>query len=173
MDRSWQKRIGAALRNAHKIVILGVGNAAKGDDGAGIAAAAALSKRLSPAQKRRVRVILGGAAPEDYTGKIRTVRPGLVLILDSALGSLKPGSLFLVAPENISDDGVTTHQISLRWLVRYIEESIECPVLVLGIQPKTMEFGEKLSKAAELGVSRAVEFLLKSLEIPGNRPERR
>ena len=166
----WEKSAQEALGAARRIVVLGVGNPDRGDDGAGVGAVAALRKRLSAARKRRIRVLLGGSAPENLTGNIRAFGPELVVILDAALGGRKPGTLFLVQPENVADDGVTTHQISLRRLVRYIEESIGCPLLVLGIQPKTMEFKGKMSAAAAKGISNAVEFLLKSFGKPGKRP---
>jgi hydrogenase maturation protease len=165
--RSWENEVREALGAAGRIVVLGVGNPDKADDGAGICAAAAVRKRLSPTRKRYVRVLLGGPSPENLTGKIRAFRPGLVLILDAALGGRNPGALFLVAPEKIADDGVTTHQISLHQLVSYIEESIGCPVIVLGIQPKSLEYEGKMSAAAARGISNAVEFLLKSLGKPG------
>ena len=87
----WRREAAEAIAAARRIVVLGVGNPDKGDDGAGLAAAAALRKRLSPAQKRRVRVLIGGPAPENLTGKIRALRPGLVVILDAALGGLRAG----------------------------------------------------------------------------------
>jgi len=166
----WKKDFRDALAAAGRVVVLGVGNLDKGDDGAGIAAAKAFARRLSPAQKRRVLVLRGGPAPENMTGKIRAFRPDLVLILDAVLGGLTPGSVFPVDPEKIADDGVTTHQISLRWVIRYIKESIGCPVAVLGIQPKSIEFNGKISSVVEKGISNVVEFLLESLALPGRRP---
>jgi hydrogenase maturation protease len=166
----WRREAAEAIAAARRIAVLGIGNSGKGDDGAGLAAAAALKKKLSPSQRRRVRVLIGGPAPENLTGKIRALRPGLVVVLDAALGGRAPGSIFRVEPGKIADDGVTTHQISLRLLVRYIEESIDCPVLVLGIEPKSMGEGEKLSAAAEKGISSAVGFLVENLVRPGRRP---
>ena len=160
---AWEDEVRKALASARRIVVLGVGNPDKGDDGAGVAAAAGLKKRLSPAERRRFRVLIGGPAPENLTGKIRAFGPGLVVLLDAALGGLEPGSLFRVDPEKISDDGVSTHQISLRWLVRYIEESIRCPVIVLGIEPKSMDEGAELTAEAKKGISSAVDFLVENL----------
>ena len=62
-------------------------------------------------------------------------------------------ALFRVDREKISDETVSTHQISLRWLVRYIEESIGCPVIVLGIEPKTIDFKADISPAVKKGIS--------------------
>lgn len=168
----WKKEAGEAIAAASRIVVLGVGNPDKGDDGAGVAAAAALGKRLSPVQKRRIRVLLGGSVPESLTGKIRAFGPRLVMILDAALGVFPPGTLFRVNPAKITDDGITTHRISLRWLVRYIEESMGCPVIVLGIQPKSLEFEGKLSTATQKGISTAVDFIVENLERPKHRSGR-
>lgn len=162
-EAAWKDEVRKALASARRIVVLGVGNPDKGDDGAGVAAADALRKRLSPVQKRRIRVLIGGSAPENLTGKIRAFGPALVVLTDAALGGREPGSLFRVEPEKIADDGVTTHRISLRFLVRYIEESICCPVLVLGIEPKSMDAGAGLTAEAKKGISSAVDFLVENL----------
>jgi hydrogenase maturation protease len=162
-DKGWRREAGEAIAAALRIVVLGVGNPDKGDDGAGVAAAAALRRRLSPAHKRRIRVLLGGAVPENLTGKIRAFGPELVVLIDAAIGGLEPGAVFRVEPQKIADDGVTTHRISLRLLVRYIEESIRCPVLVLGIEPKSMDGGAELTAEARRGISSAVDFLVENL----------
>jgi hydrogenase maturation protease len=166
---TWMTEVKEALRAASKVVVLGIGNPDRADDGAGVAAAGALARRLAPARKRRVRIMIGGPVPESLTGKIRTFRPGLVVILDSAVGGLPPGSFYRVDPEKIADDGVTTHRISLRWLVRYIEESIGCPSIVLGIEPETLEFGGGLSAAVQKGISTAVDFLVENLSLAVRR----
>jgi hydrogenase maturation protease len=162
-DERWRREAGEAIASARRIVVLGAGNPDKGDDGAGVAAAAGLKKRLSPAERRRFRVLSGGPAPENLTGKIRAFGPGLVVLLDAALGGREPGSLFRVDPETISDDGVSTHRISLGFLVRYIEESIRCPVIMLGIEPKSMDKGAELTPEAKKGISSAVDFLVENL----------
>ena len=159
----WRRSAREALAAARRVAVLGVGNPGKGDDGAGVAAARALRRRLSPADRRRVRVLIAGLAPENFTGKIRAIAPDLVVIVDAALGGHPPGTVFRIEAEKISDDGVTTHRISLRFLVRYIEESIGCPVLVLGIEPEKMAEGEKLSAAAKKAISSAVDFLVENL----------
>lgn len=165
-DKGWRREAGEAIAAARRIAVLGVGNPDKSDDGAGVAAAAALKKRLSPAEKRRVRVFLGGPAPENMTGPIRAFRPGLVVLLDAALGGRRPGSLFRIDSGKIADDGMTTHQISLRLLIRYIEESIGCSVLILGIEPESTAEGRNLSAAAKKGISSAVDFLVENLPRP-------
>jgi hydrogenase 3 maturation protease len=169
-DKTWKKGVRKPIAAADRVVVVGAGNRDKGDDGAGIAAAESLRKRLSPAQKRRVRVLLGGPAPENLTGKIRTLAPDLVVILDAALGGRRPGAVFRADPARISDDSVTTHAISLRWLARYIEESIGCPTVILGIQPKSMETGSDLTREVEKGISSAVDFLVENLAVSRGRP---
>jgi hydrogenase 3 maturation protease len=164
-NNSWKKEARKAIGAARRIAVLGVGNPDKGDDGAGMAAAAVFKARLSPAERRRIRVFLGGTVPENLTGRIRAFGPDLVIVLDAALGGRRPGTLFRVSPDQIADDGISTHRISLRWLVRYVEESIGSPVLVLGIQPKGMDIEGKIAVPVEKGISTAVEFLLKSLKI--------
>lgn len=161
--KRWQIRILEEIRRASKTVILGVGNRDRGDDGAGAVAAQRLKSALRGKARARVRVILGYETPENLTGEIRAFGPGLVLILDAADAGRRAGAVFLVEKEKIADDGVSTHKISLVMLVRYLEESVGCRVLVLGIQPKTTSLhpGEAgLSAAVERAVGEIVDFLL-------------
>jgi hydrogenase 3 maturation protease len=135
--KPWQIRLFEEIRRSSKTVILGVGNMDRGDDGAGVAAAGRLKAALRGRGRARMRVLIGHETPENLTGEIRAFGPGLVLILDAADGARRPGAVFLVEKEKIADDGVSTHKISPAMLVCYLEESVGCRVLVLGIQPKT------------------------------------
>ena len=60
-----------------KVVIVGIGNTMKGDDGFG----PALVERLSP--KVKAVCIDAGSAPENYTGKIVKEKPDTILIVDA------------------------------------------------------------------------------------------
>lgn len=141
----WKNRIKEEILAAQRVVVLTVGNISKGDDAAGILCAQELKKRIGRRNGLRLKILIGYETPENMTGEIRGFRPDLVLILDAAQGGYKPGTVFMVGKGQIEDDGVSTHAISLALLVTYLEKTIGCKVIVLGIQPFNLGLGEGVS----------------------------
>jgi Ni,Fe-hydrogenase maturation factor len=48
-------------------------------------------------------------------------------------------------------------------LIRYLQQSVPCKVLILGIQPKSREYGRPLSAPVKKAVQRAAAALAASL----------
>jgi hydrogenase 3 maturation protease len=143
------------LSSAARVVVLGVGNIGRGDDGAGVLAAAALKKELGQRGRPRLKILIGHETPESLTGEIRRFQPDLVLILDAALSRKKPGSIFLLKKTDMAVEDISTHRIPLSLLVEYLEKSVGCRVRVLGIEPRSCREGASLSAP----VRKAVETL--------------
>lgn len=160
---SWKSRVRRELRLARRIVILGVGHRDQGDDAAGSACAEALRTVSQGRFRRRLKILAGRETPESSTAEIRRFRPDLVMILDAAAGHRRPGAVFLVGADDIADEGLSTHNLSLKYLVAYLEQTLPCRVLVLGIQPKMIAWGAPLSKPVENGINALVQFLVKAL----------
>ncbi len=142
---AWKGRLKKEILSARRIVILAAGNLTKGDDAAGIQCAQKLKKLMGGKARSCLKILLGHETPENATGEIRKFRPDLVLILDAAQGGHNPGTVFIVEKNQIEDESVSTHTISLALLVVYLEETIGCKVMVLGIQPLSLGLGEKVS----------------------------
>ncbi len=162
MDEAWQARLTSEIRRIRKLAVLGVGNPDKGDDGAG-PYCAGLLKRLESAAADRLLVIDGRDVPESQTGPLRRFGPDLTLIIDAAAGGLAPGMISIVAREKISDAGVSTHHIPLTYLIRYLEESIGSRVLVVGVEPATLEPGAPMTPAVKKAAETVSEFLLEAI----------
>ena len=129
------------LETAKKTAVLCVGSDLRADDSAGMILAGKLSKNNSAG----FRVFLGGTAPENLTGQILSYKPSHIIIVDSAEDGRKPGAVFLVNPEDISGISFSTHMMPLKMLVDYLTESLKCEILVIGIQPRNIKFGGKVS----------------------------
>jgi hydrogenase 3 maturation protease len=162
---SWKGRVRREVANARRIAILGVGHRDQGDDAAGSFCAEALRTVSRGRFRSRLKILAGREAPESLTGKIRKFGPDLVMILDAAAGHRRPGAVFLVDADDIADEGLTTHNLSLKYLVAYLEETLPCRVLILGIQPKTIAWGAPLSTPVENGIKSLVFFLEKALSL--------
>jgi len=160
----WNERLRKEIASARAIVILGVGNTDRGDDGAGVAAARIVAKNIPLRLRSRVKIILGHETPETTTGEIRAFRPDCVLILDAAIAKRRAGALFIVERELLVEEALSTHHLSLAMLVRFLEESVACRVVVLGIQPKRTDRGSPLSPPVQKAIDRLADCLREALK---------
>ncbi len=160
---AWERSLERALTRPGRVVVIGVGNADRGDDAAGIRCAERLAERVPDGADGRARIVVAGPAPENYTGVIRAIAPALVLVIDSAAMGLAPGEIGLVDPNRIAEDDVTTHRVPLSQLKRYLENDIGTKVLILGIEPKATELRAPLSQEVAAAVDAVVRTLARLL----------
>jgi hydrogenase 3 maturation protease len=166
-----ENRLRRTVSASRRIVVLGIGNPDRGDDGAGVAVARSLEKRpsviaaRSRPEGRALKITLGRETPESVTGEIRSFAPDLVILVDAAAGGRPPGAVFLVPPERIAVEDVSTHRLPLGLLLRYLEEDIGTKTLVFAVQPGMNQSGRKLSAPVRAGVESMAE-LLSSLFFP-------
>jgi len=90
----------------------------------------------------------GGAAPENATAEIRRLRPSAVIIVDAADMGEAPGTIQLIDLASARGASFGTHGLPLSVLAGYLQSELACSVLLIGIQPASVEFGEKMSEAA-------------------------
>jgi hydrogenase 3 maturation protease len=150
---SWESRLAKELGQPERLVVLGVGNVAKGDDGAGVSCAEALARLTAGLPVARLKIIVAYDTPENFTGDVRKFRATHVLILDAAAGGFPPGTVSLIDPGQIREDDASTHRAPLSLLHAYLERTIGCRAIVLGIEPESFDPGAPLSA----GVAEAVE----------------
>ena len=115
-----------------KKLFVGIGNVLKSDDGIGVYISNQINE-TSEIQKLTVEVSI-----ENYIGKINSLKPDLVILVDCVDFGKQAGYCELLAVEKIKDFTINTHNISLK----RVSELFEMPVLVLGIQPKKVDFGD-------------------------------
>lgn len=150
--RSWPATLRSRLAarqngRAPRLVIAGIGNEMRGDDGAGMAILHDLTARLGAAESERYLLLAAQNAPESHTGPIRRFAPDLVLFVDVAWLDEPPGTVRLVPWEDTTGLSASTHTFPLHMLARYLHHETGCEVLLLGIQPEAMELGDGLSTA--------------------------
>ena len=81
-----------------RVVILGVGNEMRGDDGIGVFLAGKLEKELG---KPEGIMIIKTQVPENFITPIMEFRPGKIIILDSADFKGKPGEFRVIKEDEI------------------------------------------------------------------------
>lgn len=127
-----------------RVVILGIGNELRGDDGAGAALAESLRGKV------RAEVINGGEVPESYTGKVKEFKAESIILADAVDMGEKPGSVSLIERDDLAGFPATsTHNIPLKVLADYLHTETGADVFLLAIQVRSTAFGAALSPEVE------------------------
>lgn len=137
-----------------RVLILGIGNSLKGDDGLGGEVIRRLQGKCSHL------LIDAGSAPENYTGKIKELCPDTVVIVDAVELGAPPGTVKIVDEKALLgglSGFFTTHNTPLGMFIDYLKMESKSKVIFVGVQPKSIKFGEGLSAP----VKTAVEILVK------------
>ena len=138
-----------------KEVILAVGNTMNGDDGIGSYIVEQIEQYINEAggeadktdtssRHREIMTIDCGTIPENYTSVIRKQRPDRLVLVDAAELGLISGSYRIVKPEHMGVMTMSTHNMPLSLFVSYVSQFCR-EVLLLGIQPQSMQLNTKLS----------------------------
>ncbi len=119
-------------------VLMGIGNELRGDDGIGVYVARNF-------KKEGWEVIVAGQVPEDFTGEIKRLKPEKLVLVDAALMGIEPGEIRIVPVEKIPNVAFSTHGMPLSFFISYLKDFVG-EIVLIGIQPGSMEFGESISK---------------------------
>ncbi len=133
-------------------LLMGIGNEMRGDDGIGVYVARNF-------KKEGWEVIVAGQVPEDFTFDIKKLHPEKLVLVDAALMGLEPGAIRIVPVEKIPSVAFSTHGMPLSFFISYLREFVG-EIVLIGIQPKIMEFGATISPE----VMEAGEKLLRILQ---------
>jgi hydrogenase 3 maturation protease len=140
-----------------RVAVLGVGNELMGDDGAGVRVVRELAARLSATPG--VLLIDGGVAPENHTGPLRRFRPDLVVEIDAAHLDRPPGSIRRVDWREADGLSASTHTLPPSVLAGFLVSELACEVVLIGIQPASLELNTPLSPAVERAVGQLADAL--------------
>jgi len=136
-----------------KVVIVGMGNTLKGDDGIGPILARNLKGKID------AEVLDCGVTPENYTAVIRRKEPGTIVIVDAVDLKLKGGAVRIIESSTVKDETFSTHNVSLRVFADFIKTETNASVIIIGVQPEKIGFGFPLSESA----SQAIKLLEKAI----------
>jgi hydrogenase 3 maturation protease len=123
-----------------KVVILGIGNNLRCDDGLG----SILVSRI----KDKVPYIVYDAeeSPENYLEKIIRDKPDNIVMIDAVDFGGEPGEFRLLEADGLKTANLFfTHNASLSLAINYLQTRIKADIIILIIQPKLIAFGDNLS----------------------------
>ena len=127
------------LARASRLLFVGVGNVLKRDDGVGVL----ISRQII--ERPGILSLTVEVSIENYIGKINSLEPEEMVLIDCMDLGGPPGSFDLIALKDVEDITFNTHNVSLGRLGDFFR----FPSYVLGIQPRSIDFGDQLSPPVE------------------------
>ena len=122
-------------QNDKRILFVGIGNVLKQDDGVGVY----ISRNIKVT--KHIFSLTVEVSIENYIGKINSLNPDILVLIDCADLKQVPGASRLLPLDEIQDMTFNTHNISLKRL----SDFFKVPTFILGIQPEKVDFGENIS----------------------------
>ena len=154
---SFEAELNDFLSDFKKLIVLGVGNELKSDDGVG---PFIINKLIDEnIEKDNLLFINAETVPENFTGKIRKENPSHVIIVDACMMGAKPGEIKIVDKDDFANIGISTHSMSLSYFVKYLERDNDFKVIFVGIEPETMDWGENPTLNVEKTACEFIEIL--------------
>ncbi len=142
-----------------RIVIACIGNELRGDDGFGPYVAEALKGRIE------AHVLNCGTALENYYNPIVKKDPDVIILLDAVDFEGPYGGIAAFDKEDILKLGFSTHNISPRIFMEFLEKSVEADIFMVGARPRTTAFGEGLSAEIKEAAEKLIEFFVGTIPI--------
>jgi hydrogenase 3 maturation protease len=146
-----------------RVIIMGVGNPLRSDDGVGPALVQELRKSL-PKEKTGVTLIDAGEVPENYLTPVINLKPDTILIIDAADFQSHPGDARIVDSTEVKNMGLSTHNASLAMIMDLLKEETGASIHLLGIQPMRTHLGVGFSDEIKKTVEEISNIIIKGLD---------
>ena len=142
-----------AERLTGRVVVVGIGNPLRGDDGAGARLAESLADTAGAL------VINAEEVPENHLGRVVQARPDRVLMVDAVDLGATPGAVALLSATELRDYAPSTHRVPLAVLADFLGQATGAEVLLLAVQPGRCGFGVGLTAEVEGSVASLATLL--------------
>lgn len=143
-----------------KVVVVGIGNLLLKDEGVGVHVAHALEAATLP-QDVELEVIDGGTSPH----LLRLLEDvDKLIIVDATRGGSEPGAIYRFGPELMAEpngERMSVHDIGIGETLRIAKSLGQEPreVVIIGIEPKEIDWGLELSPELEKKMPQIVEIV--------------
>lgn len=136
-----------------KIIFVGLGNKARGDDAAGLLFTNLLKTKP---QFKNSKFIIAAKNPENYLGDIINSKPEVVTFIDAANWGGQPGEISILKSNTITNTDFSTHAYSVKLIEKFLLLNAKMDFCYIGIQTKYTDLGKELSREVENAIK---EFL--------------
>jgi len=128
------------IADVEKIAILGIGNDLRTDDGLGLYIVNTIKFDHPNVMIENV-----GSVPEGFARPLAKFGAKRIIMIDAADMRKTPGHVELVTKNRIGGISISTHSMPLSFLMMYLEQETGGESILVGIQPKSLQFGEGLT----------------------------
>jgi hydrogenase 3 maturation protease len=147
------------IAGAEKVAVLGIGNDLRTDDGLGLFVIENL-KIDNP----KIMIENVGSVPEGFASNLASFGAERVIMIDAADMMKPPGHIELITKDRIGGIAISTHRMPLSFLMTYLEQATGGKTLLIGIQPKSIQFGEGLTPEIQEVVDKTIASLERILK---------
>ncbi len=148
----------------HQMLVVGVGNPMRGDDVAGLV----LAERV--AEKLELQYLRCEEVPENYVGKMLDDPADTILLVDAVDMKQAAGEIGLLSPDELADNGISTHNCSVGLLATVLAGIKDKQMLILAIQPQNLGWGQPLTPQVSEAIDRFVADLPDRRYFSSSRP---
>lgn len=149
-----------------RIVIIGIGNPLRGDDGVGCRIARLLQG--TP----HAHVFDAEEVPESILGEVVNLQPDTLIFIDGVDLGARPGAVALIEHGQAMNFCPTTHRVPIDLLMTFLRCETGADIFLLGIQPSHVHFGTSMSREVEASATLLTRLLLAVLgSIAGHTAE--
>jgi hydrogenase 3 maturation protease len=141
-----------------KVLIIGIGNRLRGDDGAG--------PLLIDVLKGEVEATLldVGEEPLNYLGVVDSAAADTIVVFDAVEMGKPTGSIAKLNLEDLSESTtLSTHSIPVRHVLKMVEMRTDANLVLFGVQAGTLRLGNEMSPEVESAVKRFADTLVQTL----------
>lgn len=135
-----------------KIVFVGLGNKARGDDVAGLLFTDILKSKSA---FQNSKFVFAGKNPENHLQEIINYNPDAVVFIDAANWGGTPGEIMFLNSDNISNYDFSTHAFSIKLIEKFILLNRKMDFHYIGIQTKSNQLGKDISEEVRKSI---IEF---------------
>jgi hydrogenase 3 maturation protease len=154
-DLKIQEELANFIVGAKKIAVLGVGNDLRTDDGLGLVIINGLKHMEGPS----LLIENVGSVPEAFASNLSDFGAERVIMVDAADMLKPPGHIELVTKSRIGGITISTHRMPLSLLMQYLEDRTGAQTILLGVQPRSIEFGEGLTSEIQTVTEKIISAL--------------
>lgn len=126
-----------------RLLVVGIGNELCGDDGLGPRLIAALQGKVG------AQLLDAGDVPENFLGKICSLRPEVIFIVDAADIGGDPGDIAVLETDELRGLLALTHNPGLRLFTYFLQQETSAQILVMAVQPEGTSPGAAISPAVQ------------------------
>lgn len=153
----------ADLYNKKPILVVGVGNLIQRDDGFGVHVVRVLADKDLP---DGVDLFDGGSLGPEMLPWLQGREK--IVFIDAVDAGMKPGTLFRFEPNDLQyqlGEKTSIHQLGLIDTLSMVELMGAAPreVVIIGVQPKVIDWGEELSPELENVIPKVIELVKKEI----------